>query len=93
MNEVGVWPYLAGAFFTLWNSVHTLMFKFMHGDIGKLSDKIDSYKEEREDKCVPRTECNITHKRVDETLERIDKNVLALHSRMDKIIIGREHER
>lgn len=94
-NNISLW--LAGAFFAAWNGIHTLILKHQFSQHEALQKEVKEVSSEREAHCIPRNECERTHKAVDTTMSELKKEIKdgfhAIHARLDKVIGGRCEER
>lgn len=89
-GSMNIWMWLAGAFFTAWNGLLTLILGYHYSQISKFqTDASKTAKElsqEREEHCIPRNECERTHHAVDVRLKSIEEGVIGVHKRLDDLI-------
>lgn len=83
--------WLAGAFLTAWNGLLSLILGQQFLQIGDLKKEIKAVSTEREDHCIPRLECDKTHKTLNDRFDTLEHDVKdgikGIHARLDKIIL------
>lgn len=82
-TNTGLLVQVVGWFFVAWNGLLTLI-------LGHQMKKVGEISKEREDHCIPRNECERTHKALNERIDRFENEmktgITGVHQRLDKIL-------
>jgi len=80
----------------MWSGLLTLILGHQYVEMRRLQDALKAASLEREDHCIPRTECVRTHEALEKRFESLETEVkigiTGVHTRLDKLYECREKD-